>query len=58
MKEFKLYSIKDLARKHGIDVQTVRRWAREGKIEGFKVNRDWLFSSLEVPTFKRQPKKK
>ena len=58
MKQFKLYSIKDLAKKHNLNEETVRRWAREGKVEGFKVNRDWMFYSLEVPTFIRKPKQK
>lgn len=54
--KLKLYSTKDLAKKHNIDEETVRRWAREGKIDGLKVNCSWGFLSLEVPTFIRKPK--
>lgn len=55
----KLLNTKQVAEIIGIDVETLRRWAREGKIEAFKVGRDWMFKEgFKIPAFKKQPKRK
>ena len=57
----KLYSIRDIAIRHKLHEGTVRRWANEGKIQGFKISngKDWVFYDTDVPTFIRHgPKRK
>jgi len=59
MKKTKYYSTRDLATHHNVDIETIRRWARKGKIaSGFKLGRDWLFKSLKAGPFQIHPKTK
>jgi len=57
-KEQAYLSVAEVAKKIGVCQETIRRWCRAGKIDGFKLGRDWFFySKFEIPTFIRKAKK-
>jgi len=50
-----MYSVKEAARKLGLDTSQVRRLLAQGKIKGVKLARDWVVLEL---TYKRRRKLK
>jgi excisionase family DNA binding protein len=53
----RLYSTKEAAVKLGLSPDHVRRLLEQGKIEGKKLDRDWVVLSLDYKR-KRKPKQR
>lgn len=45
------YSTEEVAKLLGVDVQTVRRWCREGTLKAAKLGRHYRISRLELSRF-------
>jgi len=52
-----VYSVKEAARKLGLDSSHVRRLLAKGEIKGKRLGRDWVVLDLNY-TRKRKPKEK
>ena len=52
-----MYSVKDAAKRLGLDTSQVRRLLAKGEIKGVKLARDWVVLDLSY-TRKRKPKAK
>jgi excisionase family DNA binding protein len=46
--EPKFYNAKEAARLFGVNVQTMRRYLREGKIRSIRIGRDWRISQAAL----------
>jgi excisionase family DNA binding protein len=46
--EPKFYNAKEAARLLGVNVQTMRRYLREGKIRSIRLGRDWRISQAAL----------
>jgi excisionase family DNA binding protein len=51
-----VYSVKDAAKKLGLDTSQVRRLLAKGEIKGVKLARDWIVQDLSYER-KRKPKR-
>ena len=46
-----IYTVKAAAEKLSIDVETLRRWLREGKISASKIGRVWRLTDKNLEDF-------
>jgi len=49
--DLKLYDVKDLAEKLELNIQTARRYIKEGRIKGKKVGTRWLVTEQAIKEY-------
>jgi excisionase family DNA binding protein len=52
------YTLKEIAEKFKVTVQTIRNWIRQGKIRAIKLGGNWRISQSEVDNFTEESSKK
>lgn len=42
------YTVKEMAEVYRVSMYTIRKWAREGKIESVRIGKRWLFKDATI----------
>lgn len=52
-----LLSVSEVAQRLNLSIAMVRRYCQQGRIEAYKIGRDWVIPESSIEKFKQEPRK-